>query len=75
MSREALREFVHAVEHSAALRRDCHQVEDAEGLIVLALRYGFAINHQDLDDDARCEAIDAWFATSRIQRKRSNTAR
>jgi hypothetical protein len=75
MSRESLREFVHAVEHCAALRRDCHQVQDATGLIDLALRYGFAINHQDLDDDPRSEAIDVWFATSRIQRKRSNNAR
>lgn len=75
MSRQALHDFVHAVEHSAALRRDCHLVENTEELIALARRYGFAISAKDLDEDERSVAMEAWFHASWIQRQRSSTAR
>jgi len=67
MSREALRDFVRAAEHSAGLRRELHDVSEPTALIALAKRYGFAINLRDLEDDERCEQLEAWFKSSWIR--------
>ena len=68
MSREALRDFLRAVEHHQGLRHDAAQCRDDDQLLALAQRHGFNVIQQDLCDDARESAITRWFETSRIQR-------
>ena len=68
MSREALRDFLRAVEHHQGLRRDAAQCRDDNQLLALARRHGFNVIQRDLYDDARESAITNWFETSRIQR-------
>ena len=68
MSREALRDFLRAVEHHQGLRRDVAQCRDDDQLLALARCHGFNVIQQDLSDDARESAITRWFKTSRIQR-------
>ena len=68
MSREALRDFLRAVEHHQGLRHDAAQCRDDDQLLALARRHGFNVIQQDLCDDARESAITRWFKTSRIQR-------
>ena len=68
MSREALRDFLRAVEHHQGLRRDAAQCRDENQLLALARRHGFNVIKRDLYDDARESAITSWFETSRIQR-------
>ena len=67
MSREALRDFLQAVERHQGLRRDAAQCRDDDQLLALARRYGFNVIQRDLRDDARESAITRWFETSRIQ--------
>ena len=67
MSREALRDFLRAVEHHQGLRRDAAQCRDDDQLLALARRHGFNVIQRDLCDDARESAITSWFETSRIQ--------
>ena len=61
MSREALRDFLRAVEHHQGLRRDAAQCRDDDQLLALARRHGFNVIQQDLCDDARESAITRWF--------------
>lgn len=68
MSREALRDFLRAVEHHQGLRRDAAQCRDDDQLLALARRHGFNVIQRDLCDDARESAITSWFETSLIQR-------
>jgi len=68
MSREALRDFLRAVEHHQGLRRDAAQCRDDDQLLALARRHGFNVVQRDLCDDARESAITSWFENSRIQR-------
>ena len=68
MSREALKNFLRAVEHHQGLRRDAARCSDDDQLLALAHRHGFKVIHQDLRNDARESAITRWFETSRIQR-------
>lgn len=67
MSRRALKDFVHAVEHSAALRHELQTLSASGDLLELAHRWGFSINQQDLDEDERCGALEDWFEASRIR--------
>ena len=68
MSREALRDFLRALEHHQGLRRDAAQCRDDNQLLALARRHGFNVIQRELCDDARESAITCWFETSRIQR-------
>ena len=68
MSREALQDFLRAVEHHQGLRRDVAQCSDDDQLLALARRHGFKLVQRDLHDDAKESAITRWFETSRIQR-------
>ncbi|WP_392348447.1 Nif11-like leader peptide family natural product precursor [Parasynechococcus sp.] len=68
MSREALQDFLRAVEHHQGLRRDATQCSDDDQLLALARRHGFNVIQRDLCDDARELAITRWVETSRIQR-------
>ena len=67
MSREALRDFLRALEHHQGLRRDAAQCRNEDQLLALARRNGFNVIQRDLRDDARKSAITRWFETSRIQ--------
>ena len=67
MSREALQDFLRAVEHHQGLRRDVAQCSDDDQLLALARRHGFKVVQRDLRDDAQESAITRWFETSRIQ--------
>ena len=73
MSREALRDFLRAVEHHQGLRRDAAQCRDDDQLLALARRHGFNVIQRDLCEDAREAAITSWFETSRIQRSFQST--
>ena len=68
MSREALQDFLRALEHHQGLRRDAAQCSDDVQLLALARRHGFPVIQKDLSDDAQDSAITRWFETSRIQR-------
>ena len=68
MSREALQDFLRAVEHHQGLRRDVAQCSDDDQLLALARLHGFKVVQRDLHDDAKKSAITRWFETSRIQR-------
>ena len=68
LSREALRDFLRAVEHHQGLRRDAAQCRYDVQLLALARRHGLNVIQRDLSDDAQESAITRWFETSRIQR-------
>ncbi len=68
MSREALQDFLRAVEHHQGLRRDAAQCSDDVQLLALARRHGFNVIQRDLCADDQESAIIRWFETSRIQR-------
>ena len=70
MSRDALRNFLHAVEHVRSIRATAAQCRTDEDLIELARRNGFSIQHQDLREDQDASRIGAWFASSRINARR-----
>ena len=73
MSREALQDFLRAIEHHQGLRRDAAQCRDDVQLLALARRHGFNVIQRDLSDDAQESAITQWFETSRIQRSFQST--
>ena len=68
MSREALQDFLRAIEHHQGLRRDAARCSDDIELLALAQRHGFDVIQRDLSDDAQESAITRWFETSKIQR-------
>ena len=68
MSREALRDFLRAVEHHQGLRRDAAHCSDDVQLLALARRHGFDVIQRDLTEDDQGSAITSWFETSRIKR-------
>jgi len=61
MSREGLKNFVHAVEHSAALRKEVTHATAPQDLIAIATTHGFAVCEQDLKDDLICSDLQSWF--------------
>ncbi|WP_166016694.1 MULTISPECIES: Nif11-like leader peptide family natural product precursor [unclassified Synechococcus] len=73
MSREALQDFLRAIEHHQGLRRDAARCSDDIELLTLAQRHGFDVIQRDLSDDAQESAITRWFETSRIQRSFQST--
>ena len=70
MSRDALRNFLHAVEHVRSIRATAAQCRTDEDLIELARRNGFSIQLQDLREDQDASRIGTWFASSRINARR-----
>ena len=66
MSRQGLKDFVHAVEHSAALRRQLQHQESMEDVVAMARDHGFPVSEVDFRDDERCEQVERWFANSWI---------
>ena len=67
MSREALQDFLRAVEHHQQLRQEVSCCNDDEELIKLARRHGFMLSAQDLACDANDSRISRWFESSRIK--------
>ena len=68
MSREALQDFLRAVEHHQRLRHQAAACRDDAELVQLARQLGFAVTASDLATDLDESRISEWFTTSRIQR-------
>ena len=68
MSREALRDFLRAVEHHQRLRHQAAACRDDAELVQLARQLGFAVTASDLATDLEESRISEWFNASRIQR-------
>ena len=66
MSREGLRRFVHALEHSASLRRELASCSDDAGIVALARRLDFAVSTSDLIEDAQSTSLDSWWKRSAL---------
>ena len=67
MSREALNDFLHAVEHSGSLRRNVNQCSSEKSLALLALNYGFVITEEDLQMEDVNSSLQHWFNNSHIK--------
>ena len=66
MSREALSDFLRAVERYQPLRREASACRNDAELIELARSHGFALHPADLQSDASDSRIGRWFQTSRL---------
>jgi hypothetical protein len=66
MSREAVSDFLHAVEHSQQVRHAAASCRNDGELIALANQLGFLVNQADLNQDSRDSAMCQWFEVSRI---------
>ena len=66
MSREALQDFLRAVERHGQLRRQVTACSDDAELIQLARSYGFLLTTRDLDCDSQDSRISSWFDRSHI---------
>ena len=66
MSREAVSDFLHAVEHSQQVRKAAASCRSDEELIALANQLGFLVKQADLNQDNRDSAMTQWFEMSRI---------
>ena len=67
MSREALNDFLHAVEHCGSLRRNVNQCSSEKALARLALNYGFLIPEEDLKMEDVNSSLQHWFNNSQIK--------
>ena len=66
MSREAVSDFLHAVEHSQRVRAAATSCRSEDELVTLANQLGFLVKHSDLNQNSRDSAITQWFEVSRI---------
>ena len=66
MSQEGLRRFVHALEHSASLRRELASCNDDAEIVALARRLDFAVSASDLIEDAQSSSLDGWWKRSAL---------
>ena len=66
MSREELRLFVNALEHSLSLRKELSNLDNLDNLISIAKKYGFNINKTDLKQDKKINSFLDWFEKSKI---------
>ena len=66
MSREALSAFVHALEHSASLRRQLHACSNDAEVVSLARRLDFALEPADLIEQDQVAAMETWFSRSAL---------
>ena len=67
MSREALHDFLRAVEHHQRLRQEVGCCHNDDELIELARRNGFMLSAHDLACDSNDSRISRWFESSRIK--------
>ena len=68
MSRQALQDFLRAIEHHQGLRLEARACNTDQELITLAHRHGFPVTDRDLHGDHRDSAIGRWFDSSQIKR-------
>ena len=68
MSREALKDFLYAVERSPRLRQAVQSCGSDEDLISLATSNGFRLQKLDLIRDAEDTRISDWFERSALKR-------
>ena len=66
MTREELKKFVYAAEHSSSLRRKLNTCYSNQKIIDLANSYGFSFSLKDLKEDESSENVTKWFAISEI---------
>ena len=66
MTREGLRGFIHASEHSASLRQKIKKCTDTKSFVELAKNYGFSITQEDIRREEEFSQIEEWFKTSKI---------
>ena len=66
MSREALSAFVHALEHSASLRRQLHGCSNDADIVSLARSLDFALNRADLIENDQSSNMESWFSRSAL---------
>ena len=70
MSRDALRNFLQAVEHDRLMRVEAAGCRTEQELLNLAQRNGFSIHLNDLLEDDEASRIGSWFKSSRINFRR-----
>ena len=68
MSREALKDFLYAVERSPRLRQAVQACESDEALIALATSNGFQVRELDFIRDDEDTRISDWFDRSALKR-------
>ena len=68
MSREALKDFLHAVERSPRLREAVQSCGTDDALIELATSNGFQVRKLELLHDAEDSRISDWFDRSAVKR-------
>ena len=68
MSREALSDFLRAVERHGSLRREAATCTTDRQLLDLARSRGFSITEQDLANDQQDSNMGHWFSKSLIRR-------
>ena len=66
MSREDLRNLIHAAEHSYSFRKQLKSCKDLTSIIEIAKDYDFHITIEDINEHDDAERIGNWFETSRI---------
>ena len=66
MSRAALSAFLHALEHSASLRRQLHSCSDDAEIVSLARSLDFGLETSDLIADDKVSSMEAWFERSAL---------
>ena len=66
MSREDLKDFIHAAKHSLALREQLVNCKTKENILELAAKYKFSVSINDLIEDDDATRIQDWFETSKI---------
>ena len=68
MSRESLKEFIHAIDHNQSLRRQVAACEKEEDLIAIARSHHFYITKSDINADKKNSEAEKWFETSKINK-------
>lgn len=68
MSREAVSDFLHAVEHSQRVRDAAASCRSDDELIALANQLGFLVNQADLNQDSRDSATTLFICPAPIPR-------
>ena len=66
MSREEFRNFVKTVEHNVLVKEKLLKCKTSKDLILLAKKYGYHINSEDLKYDKIADRFEIWFKESTI---------
>ena len=66
MSRQGLKDFLYAVEHSYLLRTKLKACLDRDKILELATDYGFCITTKDLKEDEHAKRVQRYFKLNQI---------